>query len=292
MSDGVGRLQVGEVRDPLQSVVQLGFGEGTVQTRLCREHGSPAAGFLGRGEDFRRSLTEDVDQPRIELAALAISGDRDRGRDSGTSVERHQDVRERDDPCRKRDGLARKSTRPATAIPALEQLYQGVRHQGTEIKAVREIAGHHAVTHGGACQPRGIGGSGARQRRVHGCRALDQIRQRFLAAGIDLVARSAPGEVVTEPHGELVGVTSAADPREQRHVVETGSLLVRHAHGLTQLHGNQRLAQDVFYRLPKPQIDDQRKSRDQLGHPDVGHTIAGSHAPNLTPQRSPRTDAR
>jgi hypothetical protein len=79
---------------------------------------------------------------------------------------------------------------------------------------------------------------------------------------VDFVAVGPEGDVVAEPGRDLVAVGDAADPGEQRDVVEGDALGFVEADPLAEPRGDAPRAQDVFHRLAQTEVGTERERGD------------------------------
>ena len=92
-------------------------------------------------------------------------------------------------------------------------------------------------------------------------------------------------ELIAEPPGLLVRIYVAADPREEGGVVDDAAFLLVEPEPLAEPQRDQTLPQDVFHRLPKPEIHTQGQHCNKLREPHRGLRLF-SHEPNLTSSRA------
>ena len=84
---------------------------------------------------------------------------------------------------------------------------------------------------------------------------------------VDFVAVGAEGDVVAEPGRDLVAVGDAADPGEQRDVVERRAFGLGEADPVAEPGGDAPRAQHVLHRLAQTEVGAERERGDELGQP-------------------------
>jgi hypothetical protein len=200
-------------------------------------------------------------------------------------------VRQLHQPHRPADLAARPQSRVALAVPALEHLKQRVAHVLIETKSSRQLAGDDAVrsvhrVHRLTPREEELD---RRTRAPRGRRARGQIPQHEARAvepdqvrGVHVGAQC---DVIAEPPGLLVGVDMAADPRQQRDVVDDHALGLIETAALAEPEGDHALPKHVLHRMAQPQIGAQRQRRDQLGqaHPRAPRLVGHGSQPLFPP---------
>ena len=73
------RTQVGEIRDRLQGLIELGLGEAPLQRRVAGDHCVPVVFSRRVPQHIRRNGAEEVDDGRIELRTTAAADHINRG---------------------------------------------------------------------------------------------------------------------------------------------------------------------------------------------------------------------
>jgi hypothetical protein len=127
--------------------------------------------------------------------------------------------------------------------------------------AVRRLHRDHRIAPGG--QQRSETQHPARSRLA----ATDVAHHEAHAELICEVAVRPQLDVITEPAGLLMRVRVAAQPGEQRNVVDDGSLCLVQLEILRYAEGQHARAQHMLHRLPEPEIRGQRHGRHKFGEP-------------------------
>ena len=143
---------------------------------------------------------------------------------------------------------------------AARDLAGGLAVGGEALDHLLEPAGHEATDHRAAAQ-----------RRFAGRDVPDEEAQHRHAGPVDLVGGRADLRVVVEPVRHLVRVGDAPDPRQERHVVRRGDVLVGQAGEPRQPCRDHGLAEDMLLRLAEAEVGRQGQRGNQLSEPHAGH---------------------
>ena len=267
MPEGVGRLEVGEVRHGRERRVELLVRQDDLEIGLRCDHGVPRRRRLDVAEQLRRIPAEGVHDRRVELRAAPLAGDRGGGRNTARPMEDLDDVGKAHEPRGDGDVLSADLAGGALAVPALEGLSQAVPHVLAQSELRRELFGGRsmvvqdvldvapAVAEEGDTEPRAV------QERTSRAEVLQHEPRPGV---VDEREVGFERQIVPEPLRLLVRVDVAAHPCEERGVVDRHALRFVQPDALTQAHRDQALAEDVLHGLPQPEVGAQRQDGEKL----------------------------
>ena len=266
------RLEIDEVGQRHERGVDLGPGQAPAPGRLGGQHRVPRRDVAESGGERRSGRDEPPAELRVVPAAGAPPDDGGHRVDAAQAVEHLGVAGERHDPGGESDPLAAELARHATAVPA------GVRlaERGDDGLAESELGGQPlgdlAVRRrSGRPGPRQVDERvghhpGAGERRAAGADAAHRMGEELRPArGVEGEEPRPGRKLVAEPVRCLTGIAHAADPAQQRHVVDIGQLPLREAEVTTECHREQARPQDVLHRLTHPEIACQRERGHELG---------------------------
>jgi hypothetical protein len=248
-----------------------------LQPRVARD----LSGQVGyRAHSFEQLVGGDaelVDDRRVELLALARSGQLDSRVGAAVLVEHLNVVSEVEQPDGTIDVGAADARGHPGPIPAGKDLLQRVAHLVPETESLRHLRGGQAMRHEPAFDglaPRDdecAGETEPVQRRASESHMAQGEPLHWQAGKVDVVAVAPEGDVVAEPRRKFGCVGYTSDPRQHHDVVQGRSRFVFDSHAFAEASRDHPRAQHVLHRLAQPEIGCQREGGDKFrqAHPGV-----------------------
>ena len=216
---------------------------------------------------------QERSQRRVELRPRTTRRQRRRRLHAANPVRHLDELRQLRQPRRNRNQLTREKTGPTTTVPLLIRGRNRVLHRprqpqlrGQCPRQRRVLLDHPlelAVTRKDELQA----DAEPMQRRIPRADQPERRSGRAQASKLVVVLSRLERDVVAEPLRLFVRVGVTADVHEQSGVVDDRALLVVEPDPLRQPQRDQTLTQHMLHRLPKPEVDTERKRSHKLGQP-------------------------
>jgi hypothetical protein len=283
---GVRGFEIGEVADGFEGGVEPGGRQGWAKRRFGVDDRVPRGGLIDVSKQSGGVGGDEVDERWVELRAATLFGHVHCGVHATCTVEEREHVGEVDDPRFDADLVASCAVGCALAVPPFECVEHSLANIARKTELSAEMISRERVV-----RQHGVGltdTAGEKPERdlcavravVAGADLAHHRPEGPNADGIDEAELGFEGEVVPEPLCLLVGVDVAAHPRNQRHVVQSGPVVVRQAKPVADSHRQDALADGMLHRLAHAEVCPQRQDGQQLREPNlllrgaVGHPMS------------------